>query len=319
MITYNHAKYISKAIEGVLIQKTNFSYQLLIGEDCSTDQTARIITEYAKKYPDIIRVTYNPENIGMIRNSKLTLEACTGKYICICEGDDYWTDPLKLQKQVDFLEANPDYGMVHTDADVLFQNTGIFKKQYNLNSGWEIPENDIFESLLRGIFIKTLTVAIRKDIFDRYQREVKCDHWTIGDLPLFLYISKHSKVKYFNYSTGVYRILEKSATHQTSLTKRAEFIRGLCDIELSFSERYGCSKEVKKYILKIYNERKIEIGFYGLDNKSAKEGLHYLMQNKELSKKYFLIYLGSKNKFIQMLLYKSLHLKKLKRIAFGQN
>lgn len=319
MITYNHEEYISQAIESVLMQKTGFVVQLLVGEDCSSDNTAQIVAGYAEKYPNTIVATYNPENIGMIKNSAKTLERCTGKYIAICEGDDYWTDHYKLQKQIDFLEANPEFGMVHTDADVLFQNTGVFKKRYNYNSGWEIPEGEIYDDLLRGIFIKTLTVTLRKDLVDRYYNEINCDKWTVGDFPLFLFISGHSKVKYFNYSSGVYRILNKSATHQVSFKERSEFLRGLHSIELFFADKYGCSKETLAYILKIYNERKIEIGFYELNDRVAKEGIEFLRNNKELSFRYFFLYLGSKTIVLQKLIYRILQLKKRIRIALEQN
>src|SRR5690554_5301571 len=114
MITYNHEQYIKQAIEGVLMQQTTFRIELVIGEDCSTDNTANIIREYEQKNPGLIKARYNNQNIGMIPNMIKTLEECNGKYIALCEGDDFWTDPFKLQKQVDFLETHLDYtGAAH--------------------------------------------------------------------------------------------------------------------------------------------------------------------------------------------------------------
>lgn len=109
MITYNHEKYISQAIEGVLIQQTNFAFELIIGEDCSTDNTRKICLEYKEKYPNIIRLLLPDVNLGMSKNFIETIQAATGKYIAFCEGDDYWTDSEKLQKQVSFLDANQKY------------------------------------------------------------------------------------------------------------------------------------------------------------------------------------------------------------------
>src|SRR5690554_4943466 len=112
MITYNHEQYIKQAIESILMQKTTFTIELVIGEDCSTDNTASIIREYENKHPGIIKVRYNIQNLGIIPNMIKTLEECNGKYIAMCEGDDYWTDSLKLQKQVDYLNFNPNISAV---------------------------------------------------------------------------------------------------------------------------------------------------------------------------------------------------------------
>lgn len=108
-ITYNHQEYIAQALESFLMQDTDFRYEIIIGEDHSTDETRAIIQKYASKYIDSIRVVRHSQNVGAIRNQLSVLGAARGKYIAMCDGDDFWTDPLKLQKQVDFLEAHPDY------------------------------------------------------------------------------------------------------------------------------------------------------------------------------------------------------------------
>lgn len=106
MITYNHEKYIKDAIEGILMQKTSFPIELIIGEDCSTENTRKIVEDYAEKYPNLIFAQYSEKNLDMMNNFFNVLQAVRSKYIALCEGDDYWTDPLKLQKQVDFLANN---------------------------------------------------------------------------------------------------------------------------------------------------------------------------------------------------------------------
>ncbi|MGN0002942.1 MAG: glycosyltransferase family 2 protein [Sphingobacterium composti] len=107
-ITYNHSKFITKAIEGFLMQQCNFNIEIIIGDDCSNDGTTQIIDEYAAKYPHIKRLIA-PHNLGPTQNMIRVALAAKGKYVATCDGDDYWTDPLKLQKQIDFLENNPEY------------------------------------------------------------------------------------------------------------------------------------------------------------------------------------------------------------------
>jgi glycosyltransferase involved in cell wall biosynthesis len=119
MITYNHEKFIAQAIESVLMQKTTFPIELVIGEDCSTDGTRRIVEEYARKFPRVIRVGLRQGNVGPSKNGMATLGACRGKYVATLEGDDYWTDPNKLEKQVGFLEANPECIMCFHDALII--------------------------------------------------------------------------------------------------------------------------------------------------------------------------------------------------------
>jgi glycosyltransferase involved in cell wall biosynthesis len=109
VITYNQEQFISDAIESFIEQKCKFPFEIVIGDDCSADNTQNIIREYSSKYPTLIKPILNPVNLGPLPNAINVLEHCTGKYIALCEGDDFWIDPLKLQKQVDFLEQNNEY------------------------------------------------------------------------------------------------------------------------------------------------------------------------------------------------------------------
>ncbi|MDO3644405.1 glycosyltransferase [Mucilaginibacter sp. L3T2-6] len=107
--TYNHEKFIAQTVESFLMQKTDFKYEIVVSDDCSTDQTLQVLKTYKQAYPDKLKVLAAPQNTGAHRNMIKTATACKGKYVAVCDGDDYWTDPLKLQKQVDFLERNPEY------------------------------------------------------------------------------------------------------------------------------------------------------------------------------------------------------------------
>lgn len=129
-LTYNHESYIRQCLDGFVMQKANFPIEILIHDDASTDGTQDIIREYEVKYPNIIKPIYQKEN-QYSKGVKVSLvynyPRAKGKYIALCEGDDYWTDPYKLQKQVDFLESHPDYVMCSHDVDIYFQKkTYIF-------------------------------------------------------------------------------------------------------------------------------------------------------------------------------------------------
>ncbi len=119
MVTYNHVNFIAQAIEGVLTQETDFEYELVIGEDCSTDGTREIAKSYAEKFPNQIRVLFNEKNLGMQKNFLKVLDACRGEYIAFLEGDDYWKNSLKLQKQIDFLDRHSNYVGTFHDTDIV--------------------------------------------------------------------------------------------------------------------------------------------------------------------------------------------------------
>ena len=130
-ITYNHESCIEDALEGFLIQETDFPFEIIIHEDASTDKTAGIIREYEAKYPKLIKPIYQKENQyskGVQISRTFNFPRAKGDYITICEGDDYWTDPLKLKKQLSFLEKNSDYCMVHTNHDILKREQNLFQK-----------------------------------------------------------------------------------------------------------------------------------------------------------------------------------------------
>ena len=144
-ITYNHEKYIAESIEGFLMQKTNFKFEIIIGEDCSTDNTLAVIRQYQEKHPDIIKVISGPKNVGSINNQVRVVAAATGKYIAMCDGDDYWSHPDKLQKQVDFLEAHPEYVICSHYSRVIDENDNTIYQASKIS-----PLSYDYEDLLLG-------------------------------------------------------------------------------------------------------------------------------------------------------------------------
>jgi len=124
--SYNHERYIKQCVESILEQKGNFNLEIILGDDCSTDKTPEILEQYSEMYPNTFKRMPNKDNIGITKNLKRCLDACTGEYIAICEGDDYWTDAYKLQKQKDLLELHRDYSMCFSALMVYFETTNTF-------------------------------------------------------------------------------------------------------------------------------------------------------------------------------------------------
>lgn len=201
MITYNQEAYISEAIEGVLMQVTNFPIELIIGEDCSSDHTRQICIEYQSKYPDKITLRLSDDNLGMMKNFIGTLLASKGKYIALCEGDDYWTDPLKLQKQVDFLEANRDFSICFHSVKVKLENNGKLVDDFITQ---DVATNTDIYDLLDGNYIHTPSVIFRRN--EQVMADIQSLYTlAIGDYPLHLLNARHGKIYKMSEVMAVYR------------------------------------------------------------------------------------------------------------------
>jgi glycosyltransferase involved in cell wall biosynthesis len=201
MITYNHEKYIAQAIESVLMQETDFAYELVIGEDCSPDGTREIVVDYARRFPAKIRALLPEQNLGMHENASRTRQACQGEYRAILEGDDYWTDPHKLQKQVDFLDSHPECAMCFHDVMVVYEDGSKDPHSFCPPDQKEI--STIKDLLVRN-FIPTCSVMVRKslpnDRPDWYQ------NLPIGDLPSHILTAQHGDIGYIDDVMGAYRV-----------------------------------------------------------------------------------------------------------------
>lgn len=214
-ITYNHEAYIRDALEGFVMQQTDFPFVAIVHDDASTDGTADIIREYAAKYPDIIKPIYETENQYSKRDGsipRIMNEACekTGaKYYALCEGDDYWTDPLKLQKQVDFLESHPDYSLVFANVR-LHYDAGLSDDTFQL----EGREYQPIEPYTKQV-IPTPTVVFRREVIcsDEYNKLLKIKKPVMGDLTLFMAATIIGKLRGMTDIVCGYRRLQTGATY----------------------------------------------------------------------------------------------------------
>lgn len=197
MITYNHEKFIAEAIEGVLMQKTDFPIELIIGEDNSTDRTREICLEYQAKHPEIIKVFRRRENLGMQRNFMETVQSCEGKYVALCEGDDYWTDPSKLRRQIDFLENNPEFAICHHRLKMINDESGQ-EALYPVSK-----KETTFEDLAMRQHIGTASCVFRNRLFEFPDLFLNV---YATDYTLHLLNSYHGKIKLIDETMGVYRV-----------------------------------------------------------------------------------------------------------------
>lgn len=209
VITYNQEQYIRQAIESILMQEVNFAYEIIVGEDASTDRTRDIVLELAKEWPDKLRVILHYEadavsdraaGLGGKRNFVESLAQCRGEYVALLDGDDYWTDPQKLQKQIDFLEYHPDFAICFHDATILSKDGSDQPRNYNPPDQKEVST---LEDLLHRNYIATSSVVFRRGLVG------ELPHWYLkshaGDWPLHILNARHGKVRYINQVMSVYR------------------------------------------------------------------------------------------------------------------
>jgi glycosyltransferase involved in cell wall biosynthesis len=249
MITYNHENYIREAIEGVLMQECNFELELIIANDCSNDSTDAVIKDILQNHPKASRINYinNKVNLGMMLNFIQTLEHCKGKYIALCDGDDYWTHPLKLQQQIEFLENNKHYVLSFHDVKV-FNTRKTGNNNHRMVGSFQ---NNDFETqdLLKPWFIPTTSIVFRK--LDEFHFPKWFSHTESGDIALLLLLSLEGKFKYLNKVMGVYRKHETGVSiNHTGYSK----VFSMIHLYQNFNEYTN-----KKYENKLHEAMKSEI------------------------------------------------------------
>jgi glycosyltransferase involved in cell wall biosynthesis len=300
MITYAHEDFIEQAINGVLMQECKFDIELIIVNDCSPDNTDAVVEDIIKKHPKAswIRYIKHEKNIGMIPNFIFSLNESQGKYIALCEGDDYWTDPLKLQKQVDFLEMNPKFGLVHTNNKVFLQKENKFITESRIVDDVENP----FECLIFNCNpIVTLTVCFRKNIIIEYfeSLDFQKQSYLLSDYPIWIWFSLKSKIKLINEVTGVYRVLEESASQSKNKQKNIAFVENQRLQALYFLPKH----RIIEHDLAFYKKHALLFSRYSIRNKKIEIKKLFFQNRKYLDYVIFelLKYLNSTNVFIRFL------------------
>ncbi len=272
LITYNHKEFIRKAIEGVLMQQATFTWNLIIADDFSTDGTRDILMEYRGKYPDKIQLILQEKNVGAAQNWIDLIKTPCSKYIAYFEGDDYWTDPLKLQKQVDFLESHEDYNGVFHKVSLLSNTTNKFSECV-LNT--DTPDSIEVTDLLKKNIIRTCSMLLRTEsvrpLFTNNKFVNIFKKATPGDWLMFIFAIRHKKMKYLSDNMAVYRI------HDGGIWSEAK------DIELRYDKElfkgYVFLKQILpyKYFKLVFHRYAYYLGYFATKNFREKNYMNYIL------------------------------------------
>lgn len=295
MSAYNHEKYLSQCLDSVLMQKTDFDFEIILGEDCSTDKTREIAIEYQKKYPEKLKLFLPENNIGMMEIDVATHRLCKGKYLALLNGDDYWTDKSKLQRQADLLDSDSGISMCYHRTYVIDEING---------NTWETEftgeKNNLpIEKLFKGFNpIMTSSVMCRnfKSLPEWYTE------MPFGDMPLYLMLYETGKISYIERTMGVYRIHNSGNWQGDSLIKNLnKDILYYKLVDEKFKFKY--SLHIKKILAKRFfdliilslrdNNKEIAKMYY---YKLQEVGFEYLNYNKnEIPMLYEIIFNNSDN------------------------
>lgn len=267
IITYNHAPYIKQAIESVLNQKHDYSFEIIIADDCSTDGTLEIAKEYQLKYPSAIRLISQPVNVGAAKNFMNLLSAAGGKYIAYLEGDDYWSNELKLQQQIGFLEEHPDYSICFSNVLESFSED-LHDPRNFLHGGSGSKSTTSINDLLYENYIQTASVVFKNKLFNYFPG------WYAGlmpgDWPLHILNAQFGKIYYDDACMCVHRNYSDGVWSSQKALKRIENNLNVCKVigkELNLANNKNLRAKKSRLLLAsvkyLFNEHRY---FSGIKN-----------------------------------------------------
>ncbi len=308
---YNVAPYLSQAIEGILIQKTSFPFEIVIGEDCSSDDTRRICLDYKEQYPDLIHLVLHDQNVGVLKNNVSIVKQARGKYLAWCDGDDYWVDEQKLQIQYEILESHSDVALVHTDWIDFYQETGIYNNRKIIQNQTEKGSFgiDCINMLVsqKDTGCRMSSAMFRKVYFEEALNKNPELFLGLGhansDFRIFIAMYERGRFYHIQKFTTVYRIQKESLSFTQNEEKRFRYAMGYFKLIAHIIKFYDLPSEVKNMackrvlnglLLRTFKYQKKE------DALSIKEICNSL--DYKLTKSRLLLYWGSVNNSFHFLL-----------------
>lgn len=303
--TFNHAPYIEDAMNGFAMQETSFPVITIIVDDASTDGEPEVIRNYLAEhfklpyrteeteYAHIIcakhktnancdfvvfLLKYNHYSIKKSKFPYLSEWLDNAKYHALCEGDDYWSDPQKLQIQVDSMERDDSYVLCYTNYNILLQNREVISSNIK-----NLPESGDYslDQIVKGNKVATLTVLYRKKSFDTIPKLWTQHRWKMGDLPLWIELSQQGLFKYIPKNTAVYRKLDLSASHNPNINRRLDFIRNTYEIKKTYADYFRKNISSSYFDTKMY-EALLNEAFVSKDKKLSK-ALYFETKSKGLA------------------------------------
>lgn len=270
VLTYNQEKYVRRTLNSIISQKTNISFEVIVGDDASTDSTPKIIREYADRYPAIIKPVLRSQNIGLIRNYFSLLSMCTGEYIMECAGDDYWPEN-KIDFQIEYMEQHPLVDMVCGSVETIDQYEN--KLSYIDRKKEKID----FSELLLLNNICAVSVCFKRKCAEKYIEQIEPVQkgWKMEDYPMWLWIGKYGNIRWLSKLSGYYRILNGSVSHSENIKRQIEFEKAVYEIRVFYAE----SEKEKR---KIESRHYANISYLYMNHGLISNYIKYTMKSKSM-------------------------------------
>jgi glycosyltransferase involved in cell wall biosynthesis len=288
-ITYNQRDSIKSVIEGFLMQAVNFPIEIIISDDSSDDGTSDLIREYARLHKKLITPIIRRQNIGQWQNLRESLSLAKGKYIAYCEGDDFWTDKNKLQKQFDFLEKNPSTSLVWTDIDIFHEKSGLYQRgifENNFLKRYELFE----EILINKPFLAPCTWMFKCEVADTFHKQSR--DIVDGTFPFVLDLIAKGGITYLPFVSATYTKREESASNSQSFVKRHLFSKGVFRIQTEYASKYNVDRQTLNELKRNYYKSSWIYAFLSDDENSLKDAeLFYETADIKKNKKNMIAFL----------------------------
>ena len=280
IITYNQEKTIAQTIESILMQKGDIGLELIIAEDAGTDGTASICREYQQRYPEQIKLLLQDTNQGLVKNYIDAIRLCRGNYIAVCAGDDYWIDNWKIEKQLQFFDKHPDYGVVSTSGYKLIVKKNKFIEGFAPLH--PVADGHVFDKTWRGgVYAMPLSLLIRAELlsyidFDEFLKR----KFSVEDVPMQAILAKHTKFGHIPDLCCVYRVYNESLTFTNYNSPRyLHYHQGLVNIKRYLDELFPGEVEFSEQWAHDYMVyRRFLVAVYNFDYREARKNLLTLQQ-----------------------------------------